>query len=40
MNNFFRTIIAAWAGKKWGGGCLGFIAVFVIVYFLLGKVHC
>ena len=40
MNNFFKTLVAGYAGWKWGGGCLGTIAVFVIVYFLLGKVHC
>lgn len=40
MNRFLKTIIAGYAGKKWGGGCLGFIAVFIIVYFLLGKVNC
>ncbi len=40
MNNFFKTLIAGYAGWKWGGGCLGTIAVFVIVYFLLGNVSC
>jgi hypothetical protein len=40
MNNFWRTIIAGYAGKRWGGGCLGFIVVFGIVYFLLGYAHC
>ena len=40
MNSFFKTIIAGIASWKWGGGCLGTIAVFVIVYFLLGNVHC
>jgi hypothetical protein len=37
MQNWLRTLIAGYAGWKWGGGCLGFIAVFAIVYFLLGK---
>jgi hypothetical protein len=41
MNNFLRTILAGYAAKKWGGGgCLGIIAVFVIAYFILGRVHC
>jgi uncharacterized membrane protein YdcZ (DUF606 family) len=40
MNNFFKTLIAGYAGWKWGGGCLGFIAVFAIVYLFLGHVHC
>jgi hypothetical protein len=40
MKGFLKTVIAGYAGWKWGGGCLGFIAVFAIVYFLLGNVHC
>ena len=40
MKNWLRTVIAGYAGWKWGGGCLGFIAVFVIVYLLLGEVNC
>jgi|UPI0003FFD12A hypothetical protein len=38
MQNWLRTLLAGYAGYKWGGGCLGFIAIFAIVYFLLG--HC
>lgn len=37
MNNFFRTIIAAWGAKKLGGGCLSTIVIFVVIYTLLGK---
>jgi hypothetical protein len=37
MQNWLRTLIAGYAGWKWGGGCLGFIAIFALVYFLLGK---
>jgi hypothetical protein len=40
MNNWIKALIAGGAAKKWGGGCLGTIAVFVIVYFLLGQVNC
>jgi len=40
MNNFWRSIVAGYAGWKWGGGCLGFIVVFFIVFWLLGYVHC
>ncbi|WP_255491707.1 hypothetical protein [Hufsiella arboris] len=40
MNNFFRTLIAGFAAWKWGGGCLGTIAIFVIVYWLLGHSGC
>ncbi len=37
MNNFFRTIIAAWGAKKLGGGCLSTVVIFVIIYTMLGK---
>jgi hypothetical protein len=36
MNNFLRTIIAGWGAKKLGGGCLGTILVFIIIYYALG----
>jgi hypothetical protein len=36
MNNFFKTLIAGYGASKWGGGCLGTILVFVIIYMLLG----
>lgn len=38
MNKFLRTIIAGYGAKKWGGGCLGTIVVFIIIYYALG--HC
>lgn len=38
MNGFFKAIIAGYGAKKLGGGCLGTIIVFIILYFLLGKV--
>jgi len=40
MNNFWRTLIAGYAGWKWGGGCLGFVVVFIVVFYLLGYIHC
>ena len=40
MNNFWRTLIAGYAGWKWGGGCFGFIIVFIVVFWLLGYIHC
>jgi hypothetical protein len=36
MNNFFRTIIAGWGASKLGGGCLGTILVFIIIWVVLG----
>jgi hypothetical protein len=37
MNSLFKTLIAGFTAKKLGGGCLGMIIVFIIVYWLLGK---
>jgi hypothetical protein len=37
MNGFFKTIIAGFTAKKLGGGCLGMIVIFVLVYWLLGR---
>lgn len=36
MNRFLRTIIAGYGAKKMGGGCLGTIVVFLLIYFALG----
>lgn len=36
MNNFFKTIIAGYGAAKLGGGCFGFIVIFLIIYMLLG----
>jgi hypothetical protein len=38
MQNWLKTLIAGYGGYKLGGGCLGFVVVFVIIYWLLG--HC
>ena len=40
MNNFFKTIIAGIGAKKLGGGCISTIIIFVIIYWLLGKLQC
>lgn len=37
MNKFWRAIIAGYGAKKLGGGCLGTVLVFVIIYFALGQ---
>ncbi len=40
MNKLFRGLIAGYGAKKLGGGCLGTIVVFIIIYVLLGQVNC
>lgn len=40
MNKFFRALIAGYGAKKLGGGCVGTIIVFIIIYWLLGNVNC
>lgn len=37
MNNFFKTLIAGYGAYKLGGGCLGTVLVFVIIFMLLGQ---
>jgi hypothetical protein len=37
MNNFFRALIAGYGAKKLGGGCLGTVVVFVIIWVALGQ---
>ena len=36
MNKLIRALIAGWGAKKLGGGCLGTILVFIIIYYALG----
>ncbi len=37
MNNLLRGLIAGIGAKKFGGGCLGTIVVFVLIYVALGQ---
>lgn len=37
MNGLFKTLIAGYGAKKLGGGCLGTVIVFIIIYALLGQ---
>ncbi len=37
MNGLLITGIAGFAAWKWGGGLLGAIVIFAIVFFLLGR---
>lgn len=36
MNKLIRGGVAGFAAYKWGGGILGTIVVFLIVFYLLG----
>jgi hypothetical protein len=36
MNGFLRTLLAGYGAKKLGGGCLGTIILFIIIYYILG----
>jgi hypothetical protein len=37
MNNLFRGLIAGYGAKKLGGGCLGTVVVFLIIWWALGS---
>ena len=37
MNKLFRGLIAAYGAKKLGGGCLGTIIVFIVIWVALGQ---
>jgi hypothetical protein len=37
MNNFFRALIAGYGAKKLGGGCLGTVLVFILIWVALGQ---
>jgi hypothetical protein len=37
MNKLFRGLLAGYGASKLGGGCLGTIVVFLIIYFMLGQ---
>lgn len=38
MRNIFRGLLAGYGASKMGGGCIGTILVFIILYWLLGYV--
>lgn len=37
MNNLVKSGIAGFAAWKWGGGIVGGIILFVIIFYLLGR---
>ncbi|MEO5673445.1 MAG: hypothetical protein ABIQ74_02250 [Chitinophagales bacterium] len=40
MQNWLRTIIAGYGASKLGGGCLGTIIIFFLLYWILGYMNC
>ena len=38
MNKLLKTGIAGFAAWKWGGGVIGTILLFVLIFWLLGRV--
>jgi len=37
MNNLFRGLLSGYGAYKLGGGCLGTVVMFIIIWVLLGK---
>jgi hypothetical protein len=37
MNNLLRGLIAGYGAKKLGGGCLGTVLVFILIWVALGQ---
>ena len=37
MRGIFRTLLAGYGAKKLGGGCISTILIFLILYWLLGR---
>lgn len=37
MNNALRGVLAGAAAWKWGGGVIGTILLFILVFWLLGR---
>jgi hypothetical protein len=38
MRGIFRGLLAGYGAKKLGGGCISTIIIFLILYWLLGRV--
>jgi hypothetical protein len=38
MRDLLRALIAGWGAKKMGFGCISTIIIFLILYWLLGKI--
>lgn len=38
MSRLARGCLAGWGANRWGGGCIGTVVLFIILYWLLGYV--
>jgi hypothetical protein len=38
MRNVLRALLAGWGAQKLGGGCITTVIIFVLLYWLLGRV--
>lgn len=38
MRNILRALLAGWGARKLGGGCITTIIIFVILFWLIGRV--
>lgn len=38
MKGLLRVLLAGWGAKKFGGGCISTVVIFVILFWLLGYV--
>ena len=36
MKGLFRVLLAGWGAKKFGGGCISTVLIFVLLFWLLG----
>jgi hypothetical protein len=37
VNNLLRALIAGYGAKKLGGGCISTILIFILIFWLLGR---
>ena len=37
MNKLLRTLAAGYGAKKLGGGCISTVVIFILLYWLLGR---
>lgn len=37
MNNLFRGLLSGFGAAKLGGGCIGTVVVFIIIWVVLGQ---